>query len=271
MKYPPTDKTPKPASEAAFVEWAQKAIAPEFGTAFRGYYESKIAAVLLSVQQHEFFVGLDREIDAWNAAEKDATGSQLLMQRQVLELQRKPFQSVVNKCYRRNVIRNEDFPSPPKGGWIEPKNVFGRINDLIRGTLVCRYADGPEKLAVHLKGQAEKLGLDSWFYSQGREDGYYAFHFYVKVPVELYDFNHVPRNEAVAVEVQITTQLQDVLRQFTHEIYEQNRDTRRRENGEWKWQLNSHRFRAGYLSHTLHLLEAIVVQLRDDARSGKGE
>jgi hypothetical protein len=66
----------------------------------------------------------------------------------------------------------------------------------------------------------------------------------------------------ILVEIQITTQLQDVLRSLTHHLYEGQR-LQSEESGKWKWDFASNRFRVGYLSHALHLIESIILDSRD--------
>ncbi len=67
------------------------------------------------------------------------------------------------------------------------------------------------------------------------------------------------------VEIQLTTQLQEILYKITHKNYEVLRDQRiEGDRSAWKWEVKTNRFRAGYLGHTLHLLEAIIMDLRDE-------
>jgi hypothetical protein len=71
----------------------------------------------------------------------------------------------------------------------------------------------------------------------------------------------------VEVEIQLTTQLQEVLRSLTHPFYEAERLLRNPDKGKWKWDFSSGRFKVGYLSHTLHLLESVILETRDKVRS----
>jgi hypothetical protein len=64
----------------------------------------------------------------------------------------------------------------------------------------------------------------------------------------------------------VTTQLQEVLRGLTHTFYEEQRATESRKTSKWKWEVRTNRFRVSYLSHTLHLLEAIILEARDEMK-----
>lgn len=251
---------------AEFEPWAIEHLSDRYDARFHRYVETVLAAAAGLVAEHPFVTGIDGELERIASAESTRIGSQLLMPNQALVLNRKSFRSVLSKCFRVNIVSNTLYPNPPEEGWITPDNVFTQVNDLVRGTLVCRYADGPEVLAQELSKYATSLGLESRFYAQGKDDGYYAYHFYVYIPVQIPNLDFAADlNVNLSVEIQITTQLQDVLREFTHEFYEQNREHENVDKSKWKWALDSQRFRAGYLSHTLHLLEAIIVQLRNES------
>jgi hypothetical protein len=179
---------------------------------------------------------------------------------------RKPYESAVVKSFRINILRNKAFPNPPADGWITPSNWYTRFDDLVRGTLVCRFLDGPKLLAGALGEYAGSLGLDSRHVPRSTDDGYYAFHQYTRFPAEVVDADWETQETKVELEIQLTTQLQEVLRELTHPLYEEARiATARRDDG-WKWDHDSPRFRTSYLGHTLHMIEAVIVQVRDSRR-----
>jgi hypothetical protein len=74
----------------------------------------------------------------------------------------------------------------------------------------------------------------------------------------------------VEIEIQITTQLQEVLRSLTHKFYEAQRLQVVPDKGKWKWDFKSNRFKVGYLSHTLHLLESVILESRDSVMGSVG-
>ena len=66
-------------------------------------------------------------------------------------------------------------------------------------------------------------------------------------------------------ELQLSTQLAEVITSLTHGLYEKRRaasgDDR---GGNWKWDAGSPLFRSAYLGHGLHLLEGVIQTFRDD-------
>jgi hypothetical protein len=172
------------------------------------------------------------------------------------------------------VLRNSSFPYEPPDGWVHQANLYSKMNDLVRGTLICRFVDAPEFVTAQISEYADRFGLTNRAYSQEREDGYYAFHSYVTFEAEVFDAHWNKAHTAVEVEIQITTQLQEVLRTLTHPLYERRRLQSDDGSGKWKWDFNSTRFRFAYLSHSLHLLESMILESRGGAltnkRSSKG-
>src|SRR3712207_8577398 len=43
--------------------------------------------------------------------------------------------------YRRNVVENQSWPSPPDDGWYLPSNWHSRVKDAVRTRFVVRYLD----------------------------------------------------------------------------------------------------------------------------------
>jgi len=69
----------------------------------------------------------------------------------------------------------------------------------------------------------------------------------------------VPRQ--IVVEFQVITHTQDLLRKLTHPYYQTERIAERSDS--WKWDYRTKRFRARYLSHTMHLIESLILEVRD--------
>jgi hypothetical protein len=178
-------------------------------------------------------------------------------------LKKKPFESVINKLYRKNVLYNKSFPGTSRDT-IRPENFYEEIDDLIRTRIVCKYMDGPKFVCEELKRYCGCNGIDAIYRDVSTHSGYYAWHFYLKVPVELM-FNTSVEGRSMWVEIQISTQLAEVITALTHELYETRRmGSSAHQSGEWKWDAASHRFRSAYLGHGLHLLEGIIQNLKDD-------
>lgn len=179
-----------------------------------------------------------------------------------LALRTKPFSSVVGKLYRRNVLYNRRWPAPPKGGWLEPTELYENIDDLLRTRLVCRYLDGPKFVCERLALACSHLGVEHNIRTLSTDAGYYAWHFYFRMDVELALGANI-ESRLMWVEIQLTTQLAEVITALTHGLYEQRREGAG--NGDdWKWEPASPEFRSSFIGHGLHLLEGVIQTFRDD-------
>lgn len=254
----------KPIDRESYLDWAAHVLGCDFKSPkVARIYETNVNNILTSVTQHPFFIGFSAEAARWQDEYHRETNSILFMDSDEPHLCVKSFRSVVDKTFRMNILWNKAFPEAPNRGWVNLQNIYAQLNDLVRGSLVCRFIDGPERVARHIAEYASRLDLVSRSYSQERDDGYYAFHVYVIFPVRVFDVDWNEAAVSVEVEIQITTQLQEVLRSLTHHLYESQRLQVAETSGKWKWEFTSSRFKIGYLSHALHLLESVIVESRD--------
>jgi ppGpp synthetase/RelA/SpoT-type nucleotidyltranferase len=253
----------KPEDITEYKAWIHDHLHADFDNeTSRTLYETNINIAQIAIEEHEFFRDLSEKLEEWASSYQAKTGTVLLMTESAPAMEKKEYESAVNKSFRANILKNDRFPDAPEMGWITPKNLYTSFNDAIRGTIVCRFIDGPAYLATKLTEYARSLGLNNKFYSQERDDGYYAYHFYVFIPVKLIDETFRQFEANMEVEIQITTQLQEVLRTLTHKFYEVNRLKPQINDAKWKWDFKSNRFKVSYLSHTLHLLESIIIESR---------
>lgn len=176
----------------------------------------------------------------------------------------KPFNSAILKAYRGNVIFNKKYPSRPDRGWINVEDIYQEIDDLLRTRLVCKYMDGPQFVCNYLQDFCENNNIDHKLRDLSTEAGYYAWHFYLKIPVEIMQDRTVSTRQ-MWVEFQISTQLAEVITSLTHALYEERRVTGSASSGtKWKWDAKSPMFRSAFLGHGLHLLEGLIQTLKDD-------
>jgi hypothetical protein len=176
----------------------------------------------------------------------------------------KPYNSFIDKCYRINVIENQKFPDPPDDGWVTPRTCYSRFHDIVRCRLVCKYIDGLKFISDRLPKHAEESKVEMGGYNFQRDSGYYAFHKHIKFVVPVLhqspsDFEDVE----FKAEVQITTQLQEILNDLAHVDYEDVRLLQVDDQDSWKWDYESDRFKASYMGHMLHGLEVFIVELRN--------
>lgn len=260
----------KPKGIDDYVNWAKENLSAPFDDQkIKSVYETNMNNIFNSVSEHQFFVGFSNVSKAWQQEYEQKTRTELFMDNVEPTLLIKPFESTVEKTYRVNVLWNRNFPKPPPKGWLDQYSIYTHLNDLVRGSLVCRFIDGPAFVADSIENYANELGLASRQYTQERDDGYYAYHVYVKFPVSIFNIDWETSEVSIEIEIQITTQLQEVLRSLTHKFYETQRLSSSNDRGKWKWDFSSSKFKVGYLSHTLHLLESIILESRDSVMNGE--
>lgn len=68
------------------------------------------------------------------------------------------------------------------------------------------------------------------------------------------------------IEIQITTQLQEVIRSLLHKYYEDRRKGVEAEGTKWQWDYKSDEFVANYLGHILHYVEGMIMDIREKQR-----
>jgi ppGpp synthetase/RelA/SpoT-type nucleotidyltranferase len=225
---------------------------------YRTNYEANAKNARLGVEDHQFTTDVD------NMIQELSKGAPPILMSDRLVLQTKTYTSLIEKTFRHNVVWNRNFPAEPEGGWRAAQNWFSTVNDVVRGLLVCKYLDGPDVVTRRLAEVAKRSGLSSHYESRANDRGYYAYHFYLSIPTDLLDLNWGKFTSDLTVEIQITTQLQEVLKELTHPFYRNTRASAIRDRSDdWKWQFKSPQFMASYLGHTLHLLEGIIVQLKE--------
>jgi ppGpp synthetase/RelA/SpoT-type nucleotidyltranferase len=179
-----------------------------------------------------------------------------------LGLKIKPFNSVIEKLYRHNVRFNKKWPKDPHGGRWAPENLYTDLDDLLRTRLVCRYLDGPKFVCHRLKEFCDRSGIENTHRGLSTEAGYYAWHYYFRIPVEL-SIGGTVKTQKLWIEIQLTTQLAEVISSLTHGLYEKRREGNT-DDPDWKWEAASPQFRSSFIGHGLHLLEGVIQTFRDD-------
>lgn len=180
-----------------------------------------------------------------------------------LKIRVKPFESVINKAFRQNILYNKYWPNKLK----KPENFYSDIDDLLRARLVCRYLDGPRFVCEKLQEICDAEGIKCHHRELSTDAGYYAWHFYFKVPVQIL-INNSPETRSMWVEIQLTTQLAEVITSLTHSLYE-GRRVGDKGKDHWKWEAESPEFRSAFIGHGLHLLEGMIKSFRDDVLTPK--
>lgn len=86
----------------------------------------------------------------------------------------------------------------------------------------------------------------------------YAVHVNLMIPLRFPDGRGT---ETVPVEVQVSTQVKDVIQRLTHQLYEDRRK-KPRDSLPWQWNFKDEEFTANYLGHMLHYIEGTIMRLR---------
>ena len=211
------------------------------------------------IREHPFWDHLPQSLSDQDARHQTATSSPLLAtDPSQLSLATKPFPSIYEKSYRLNALD----PDITRGPCV-PDAWFTQIDDLVRTRIVCKYLDGPDEVVTCILRHAATHGISAPVVRTHAADrGYYAHHVYLPHTIEIPD-GHGIVALTIHLEIQVTTQLQEVLDQLTHRLYESDRSTPRAPSDAWKWQFREARFFTAYISHALHLLEAQIVATRD--------
>ena len=230
------------------------------------YYDSVTNKMKLQIENSDFWNGILLEI-------KEMSDEYLLKTKyefvsnsiEVPKLLIKPFESYIDKIYRKNVVNNDNWPEAPDGDWYLIDKSFNRINDIIRSSFVVKYLDGVELLANRLAAHGKETGNNVVTTLEAREHGYYAAHLDISFQLDIPMINWETETLPCSIELQLTTQLQEVLKKLTHTYYETTRTSLEENNGDKKWQWNyrSEEFTANYLGHILHYLEGMILETRD--------
>lgn len=252
--------------------WARENIGfdPE-NEQFRRRYAQNTRSIKTSIEQSDDWGQLSAAFEMLSERYEKKFGVKLFTEngwRPNLHI--KPLESVVEKTYRVNILRNRQFPAPSRDvseGWLKEENLFSRLNDIVRCRVVCRYMDGPRYIC---DGIGEILGGErvAGSHSMETELGYYAWHLGVLVPAAVIKPNGHVDDEKIQFEVQLTTHLNDVLNDLTHSFYEDRRVERGRRDALWKWQPENPQFKGAFFGHTLHLLEGMIVELKNEISKG---
>ncbi|MBM7408371.1 hypothetical protein [Methanococcus maripaludis] len=226
------------------------------------FYESVTLKIKRDIEKSNFWINLNEQLKEYNGKYRLETNYNLFTEIPQLHLDVKSWDSFLLKTFRFNVLENKKWPNQPQEGWLLPENWFGRINDIVRTLIVVKYMDGVKFLADGIEEECNNCNLKAYTSYQAKDEGYYAVHLYSKIKCEIpkdnFSFEEIP----IKFEIQITTQLQEVIRGLLHKHYEEKRKNEPvKEN--WKWDYKHDEFSTNYLGHILHYIEGMIVEIRE--------
>lgn len=256
----------KPESVDTYKHWLKETHHVEIDRSYELYYDSVTSKVKRSLETSEFWTTLIGNLEAYNQEYELKTGYRLFIPKFELELLLKPFESFLLKTYRKNVLENEYWPKEPEGGWLLPSNWFSRINDTIRTLVVVKYFDGVAFVIDKIRSLCKQQNMECEITFEAREEGYYAVHLCTKQSFEIPKINWDTEIVEIPIEIQITTQLQEVIRKLLHKYYDQRRRMVQRPIEKWQWDYRCDEFSVNYLGHILHYVEGMIMEIREKQR-----
>lgn len=179
----------------------------------------------------------------------------------------KDYDSFLHKTFRKNCIHNKNFPNPPFNGWVLPGIWYSQINDLIRTSIVVRYLDGQEFILDKILELCKEKGLpEPRVDREVKSGGYYAIHVYIKQQFQIPNLTFNEKTRDVEIEIQITTEIQDIIKRLLHIYYERRRNLSIEEieqrDKELPWHHEYDEFSVHYLGQILHYVEGMIMEIR---------
>jgi ppGpp synthetase/RelA/SpoT-type nucleotidyltranferase len=256
-------ETEKPQNIEEYKKWLEDVHHLSITRRTETYYESVATQIAESFSNSLFWKTLLNDFDAMNKEYYMETGYYLFSLEPQPNLLKKPFDSFLLKTFRKNILENSNWPNEPEHGWILPSSWYTQVNDIARTLIVVKYLDGVNFLVDKLHLLLENSGLPFTVDYEAREEGYYAAHVYTKYECEIPRENWDVEKISVKIEIQITTQLQEVIRRLLHKYYEAHRNSPKEMSKKWQWDYTSEEFGANYLGHILHYVEGMIIDIRE--------
>ena len=269
----------KPESPRDYITWWNRYLEPKIDIYERKLYTDVSTIVNYDFTHSEEYKSLIQQLHNFESEYRLNTGFSLLMKNpENIDFETKDWGSFISKVWRKNVVQNkkwkyENWDSntcQPDGGWITPHNWFQRIHDIVRTRIIVIFFDGVgfllENMCNHFQ-ERDCLIEPDW---EAREEGYYAAHLNIYRDYT-YPIGLTTQTQNISVEIQITTQMKDVISTLTHKYYERKRETLELPDTKWQWDYNSEEFSPNYLGHMLHYIEGAVMQIRDREQTNDKE
>lgn len=263
----------RPEDRTSYLRWLRESFDVDVNERLEARYDAVVNKVKRDFEGAPFWKQIETELKDYDSEYRlQAQNYPLfLASDEAPVLVTKSFDSYLLKTYRRNVAENGAWPDPPKAGWILPDEGFSRLSDLVRTSFVVKYLDGVEFLSRRLKENGESLGCTCQLDFEAKMEGHYAAHLCVRDTFQVPDESWEMEEVSISVEIQIITQLQEVIRRLTHKFYEARREQPSQARSNWQWDYKSDEFTANYLGHILHYVEGMIMEVRTRQNDTKGE
>jgi len=259
----------RPTNIKQYKDWLQESHRIDITDRTINYYESVTKKIRSDFEKSNFWQSLTNKLQRINQEYVIQKKYHLFTASTNVDLLIKPFDSYLLKTFRKNVIDNSNWPEPPNGDWILPQNGFSKINDIVRTCFIVKYLDGVEFFIDKIQVLCNESDLEYSVDFEAKEEGYYAAHSYVVFPCEIPGEDWDTKNIEALIELQVTTQLQEVIRKLLHKYYEDRRKSFVKPETKWQWNYESNEFATNYLGHILHYIEGMIMDIRKKQEESK--
>ena len=255
--------TRKPTNINEYKNWLRTKHGIQISSITKNYYDISASRVKQQFEGSDLWIQLNENLKEYDDTYLINTGYPLLIGGTQPSLLIKPFDSFILKTFRMNILENEYWPNKPENGWVLPDNWYSKVNDIVRTLIVVKYLDGVEFMIGKIQCLCEQQRLAWHVDFEAKEEGYYAAHLYVIQEFEIPRLTWDTRKTEFSIEIQITTQLQEVIRKLLHKYYEKRRKKAEEGTTRWQWDYRSDEFATNYLGHMLHYIEGMIMEIRE--------
>ena len=261
----------KPQNSIDYIDWWNDNFDTQIDLAARKLYDYVSTLVKYEFENSDGYKNFIHQIHNYESEYRRSCGYDLLMKKpEEIELYTKEWEKFISKVWRRNVVCNSNWKKEnwnhedcrPEGGWTTPDNWYEEIYDIVRTRIVVKYFDGVKFLLDKMHNHFEYCDCECKPDWEAKEEGYYAAHLNVIRDYELPVGLEIQKKR-ICVEIQVTTQMKDVITALTHKYYERKRESLELPNVKWQWDYNCDEFSPNYIGHILHYIEGAVMQIRN--------
>ena len=253
----------------AFIKWHSSKFDEKFDRQFETYFNTVSLKIKDNLEKSEIWKSIIDNFKELSQNYKVKTGVGLFLSTDIPKVVVKSYRSTLFKIFRKNVLDNKNWPEPPKDGWYTRECVFTKINDLVRTAIAAKFLDGVEYLSEYIIQKSIDTGVECKVDFEAKDQGYYAVHCYIYLKNEIPDLRFDTEEIVTPIEIQITTQLQEILKQFLHTHYQTSRERSEFPEKKWQWDYKSDEFATNYLGHILHYVEGMIMGIREKQRGSE--
>jgi Region found in RelA / SpoT proteins len=217
----------KPKLGQPYLDWLERAWLGDMRELREGRYLHQQADLRQAFETSPFWEEVAAKLQRWADSYKKKTKAPLFQGVPTLpSLVNKSWQSFLSRTWRENVDKNRNWDGEPDDGWWLPDNWFERAWDIVRMRFVVRDLDGARELAEQLRDCATRrpFKLETELDEEAKPNGYYGYHVYVRqlFSVAALDYDGEQKRSS-QIEIQVMTQMAEVISELTHPYYEQRR------------------------------------------------